>query len=66
MTLTSNGGNGTVDTTSGSIALSGILSGSGGLNKVGPGTLTLAGANTYSGTTTIAAGAVQMAGASGG
>ncbi|HKR76871.1 MAG TPA: autotransporter-associated beta strand repeat-containing protein, partial [Rhodanobacter sp.] len=37
----------------------GIVSGSGSLTKLGAGTLTLSGANTYSGGTTISAGALQ-------
>jgi outer membrane autotransporter protein len=38
---------------------SGIVSGTGSLTKLGAGTLTLSGANTYSGGTTISAGALQ-------
>jgi autotransporter-associated beta strand protein len=41
----------------GNITLSGVLSGTGGLNVVGPGVLTLAGNNTYSGTTDVLNGA---------
>lgn len=37
---------------------SGVLSGSGGIAKLGEGTLTLSGANTNSGTTTVSAGAL--------
>ena len=47
MNLSGIGGPGTVDTTGGDIGLSGVLSGSGGLAKVGPGTLTLSGSNTF-------------------
>ncbi|XRD76236.1 autotransporter-associated beta strand repeat-containing protein [Dyella marensis] len=43
--------------TDGSFA--GIVSGSGSLTKLGAGTVTLSGANTYSGGTTISAGALQ-------
>ena len=56
MTLTSSGGNATVDTTGGSIALSGNLSGPGGLTKFGAGTLLLSGTNTYGGGTDVLAG----------
>ena len=41
MTLTGINGNATFDTTGGSISLSGPLSGAGGLQKVGPGVLSL-------------------------
>ncbi|MCP5127842.1 MAG: autotransporter-associated beta strand repeat-containing protein [Gammaproteobacteria bacterium] len=41
--------------------LSGDLSGSGGFSKIGAGTLTLSGTNIYSGDTTIATGALNIA-----
>ncbi|NBT25489.1 MAG: hypothetical protein EBT09_02790, partial [Actinobacteria bacterium] len=41
----------------------GVVSGSGALVKQGSGVLTLSGANTYSGTTTISAGSIQAANA---
>jgi len=44
-----------VDTT-----LSGVISGTGALNKTGANALTLSGDNTYSGTTTISAGTLQV------
>ncbi len=60
MTLTGSGGNATVDTTGGNIGLSGVLSGSGGLNKVGPGTLTLNNSNTFTGNTLVSAGTLML------
>ena len=60
ITLTGSGGNATVDTTGGSIGLSGVLSGTGGLNKNGPNTLLLTNANGYSGGTTINGSLLQM------
>ena len=47
----------TVDTGSNNVTLPISLSGGGGLRKTGPGRLTLSGTNSYSGDTTIAAGA---------
>jgi fibronectin-binding autotransporter adhesin len=49
----------------GSLALNAAISGTGTLTKIGPGALTLSGANAYSGTTVLAAGTLQMDGASG-
>ncbi len=43
----------TFNTASGNLTVGGILSGTGGFIKSGPGTLTLTAANTYSGTTVI-------------
>ncbi|MEI6712446.1 MAG: autotransporter-associated beta strand repeat-containing protein [Verrucomicrobiota bacterium] len=48
------GGNGTTTT------FSGLLSGAGGVVKLGAGTQTLTGANTYTGATTISAGSLQL------
>ncbi len=63
MVLTGTNGNGNVDTAGGAIVLSGTLSGPGGLNKLGSGTLTLSAVNTFSGTTTVTAGALTSANA---
>ena len=42
------------------VAFPGVISGSGGLAQIGPGTTTLTGANTYTGGTTISAGTLQL------
>ncbi len=42
------------------IAIANAISGTGGLSKLGANTLTLTGANTYSGTTTIAGGTLEI------
>lgn len=55
--LTVNGGDGAA-----SFALSGPISGSGGLVKAGTGVLTLAGAGSYSGPTTVTAGTLNVTG----
>jgi autotransporter-associated beta strand protein len=60
VTIVSTGKTLTVNSTS-STAVSGVISGSGGLTKIGVGqTFTLSGANTYSGTTTISQGTLQV------
>jgi outer membrane autotransporter protein len=58
------GGTGTVDTNGHALGWSGPVSGAGALVKVGAGTLTLSGANTYTGATQVAAGTLR-AGAAG-
>lgn len=67
MTLTGTGGNVSFDTldsvnatTARSITLSGILSGTGGLNKAGAGTLVLSGVNTYTGPTAVNGGTLHL------
>jgi fibronectin-binding autotransporter adhesin len=44
----------------GNLTQSGVISGTGGLTKDGAGTVTLSGANTYSGATTISAGTLRL------
>ena len=58
--ITLNTGGGTFDTNGNNATLSGPIAGTGGLNKIGAGTLVLSGANTYSGGTTLAAGALRL------
>lgn len=65
----SNSGSGTVtigsggaffDTNGYDIGIGAAMDGAGGLTKIGSGTLTLTGANTYSGTTSVTAGALRL------
>jgi autotransporter-associated beta strand protein len=51
----------TVDNNGNNLALSGVISGSGTVAKIGSGTLTLSGANTYGGSTTVANGVLSIA-----
>lgn len=62
-TLTA-GGNSTfqIDAAAASLTLSGSLSGGGNLTKVGPGTIILAGNNSYTGSTTVNNGALTTTG----
>lgn len=53
MTLRGNGSDANINTANNAVTFSGVLSGAGGLNKFGSGTLTLSGSNTYSGGTAI-------------
>ena len=57
----SNSGSGPVfDTQANTLTLAGALSGSGGFQKLGSGTLVLTASNSYSGATTISAGTLQI------
>ncbi len=49
-----------IDTGSGGLAIGGVLSGPYGLTKTGTGTLTLTGAHTFTGTTTVSAGTLEL------
>ncbi|MGD0383980.1 MAG: hypothetical protein ABSA77_10685, partial [Thermoguttaceae bacterium] len=62
MTLTGTGGNGTVNTQSYAVTLSGVLSGDGGLNKLGSGMLTISNTATYGGNTTVGGGTLIFSG----
>ena len=53
-------GVGAIQTDAGNLTVSGIVSGTGSLNKSGAGTLTLTAANTYTGNTTVTAGTLAL------
>jgi autotransporter-associated beta strand protein len=55
-------GAGTLDTQAFNVSLSGAIGGPGSLTKIGTGTLTLTGANTYAGGTSVLGGLVAVAG----
>ncbi|MGD0899855.1 MAG: autotransporter-associated beta strand repeat-containing protein, partial [Thermoguttaceae bacterium] len=61
-TITINAGGATIDTGGNNVTLANPIGngGAGGFTKVGSGTLTLTAANTYTGDTTISAGALQL------
>ena len=51
---------GSIDTNGNSVTIAAVVSGGGGLVKTGPGTLTLMGSNTYSGTTGVIQGVLSV------
>ena len=57
--INTNGGLLSLNAGSGTGTHSGVISGTGGLTKSGSGTLTLSGANTYTGATTVSAGVLK-------
>ena len=57
--ITLNAGGGTFDTNGNTAALSGIITGTGGLTKTGAGVLTLSGAGDYSGPTIVGGGTLR-------
>ena len=62
MKLTGDGGNASLDTAACAVSLSGLLSGPGGLKKLGDGTLTLTASNSYGGDTSVLGGVLIIAG----
>jgi len=60
--ITLGGGGATLDTNGNAITLSGVVSDVGTLTKIGTGTLTLSGANTYAGMTSVNAGTLAVNG----
>ncbi len=60
MTLTGTDGDANVNTNGYAVTLAGQLSGTGGLNKLGTGTLTLSAANGYTGPTAINTGTLKL------
>jgi fructan beta-fructosidase len=60
MNLTGSNGPVTFDTGGNTITLSGVLFGTGGMTKVGAGTLILSGANTYTGSTLVNDGILEL------
>lgn len=60
MTLTGIGGNANLDSAGKTVELAGVLSGTGGLNKMGAGTLILTAKNSYGGNTTVNGGTLEI------
>ncbi len=60
LTLDGPGGDISVSSAGTNLSLSGVIGGTGALQKIGAGVLTLSGANTYSGGTTISGGALVV------
>ena len=50
----------TVNNATSTLTISGVITGAGGVTKIGAGTLTLSGVNTYTGATTINAGTIAL------
>ncbi len=65
MDISAGGGSIDVTTSSANLTLSGVISGNGGLTKQGAGILTLTGANTYAGNTSVTGGSLLISNSSG-
>jgi autotransporter-associated beta strand protein len=60
MTLSTNGSTPTFDTNGNTLTIAAVLSGSGGLQKIGAGILVLTASNSYTGGTLVSAGTLQI------